>query len=171
MKWVCVGEGRAPGWLAGGLLPCCKTCRCQGLACQGLVCYHKRQHRQLGRPARPPLQRRFSGLSSLLTPQLEPAPPRRVSGTHANPLGIKTDAPPSVVWDIIRCWVADHPVKPPKEGSYGESAKLVALARLGSLLSAAAPPSAERLGLGWGTALTLPTGSRAGLTCGRLSHC
>lgn len=43
----------------------------------------------------------------------------RVSSTHANPLGIKTDAPSSVVWDVIRCWVAEHPVKPPKEGSVG----------------------------------------------------
>lgn len=35
----------------------------------------------------------------------------RVSGTHANPLGIKTDAPPDVLWDIMRCWVAQHPTK------------------------------------------------------------
>jgi tRNA (guanine26-N2/guanine27-N2)-dimethyltransferase len=36
----------------------------------------------------------------------------RVSGTHCNPLGIKTDAPWNVIWDILRCWVRDHPVKP-----------------------------------------------------------
>lgn len=35
----------------------------------------------------------------------------RVSGTHANPLGLKTDAPPAVLWDILRCWVKEHPVK------------------------------------------------------------
>ena len=35
----------------------------------------------------------------------------RVSGTHCNPLGVKTDAPWDVIWDIMRCWVADHPVK------------------------------------------------------------
>lgn len=35
----------------------------------------------------------------------------RVSGTHCNPLGIKTDAPWAVIWDIMRCWVKDHPVK------------------------------------------------------------
>ncbi|GIL63660.1 hypothetical protein Vafri_17687 [Volvox africanus] len=29
----------------------------------------------------------------------------RVSGSHACPLALKTDAPPSVVWDIVRCWV------------------------------------------------------------------
>lgn len=33
----------------------------------------------------------------------------RVSGTHANPLGLKTDAPPSALWDVMRCWVAAHP--------------------------------------------------------------
>ncbi|CAL5223126.1 g5591 [Coccomyxa viridis] len=37
----------------------------------------------------------------------------RVSGTHANPLGLKTDAPPEVMWDIMRCWVAEHPSKKP----------------------------------------------------------
>ncbi|XP_057820427.1 tRNA (guanine(26)-N(2))-dimethyltransferase 2 isoform X2 [Cryptomeria japonica] len=35
----------------------------------------------------------------------------RVSGTHANPLGFKTDAPMDVIWDIMRCWVQLHPVK------------------------------------------------------------
>ena len=29
----------------------------------------------------------------------------RVSGTHVNPLGIKTDAPMEIIWDIMRCWV------------------------------------------------------------------
>jgi len=32
----------------------------------------------------------------------------RVSGSHANPLALKTDAPPHVIWDIMRCWVAEH---------------------------------------------------------------
>ncbi|KAK9683112.1 hypothetical protein RND81_10G117400 [Saponaria officinalis] len=36
----------------------------------------------------------------------------RISGTHASPLGLKTDAPMSVIWDIMRCWVKDHPIKP-----------------------------------------------------------
>uniref|UniRef100_J3LTI1 tRNA (guanine(26)-N(2))-dimethyltransferase n=2 Tax=Oryza brachyantha TaxID=4533 RepID=J3LTI1_ORYBR len=35
----------------------------------------------------------------------------RISGTHANPLGLKTDAPWDVIWDIMRCWVKNHPVK------------------------------------------------------------
>ena len=47
----------------------------------------------------------------------------RVSSTHANPLGVKTDAPFSAVWDIIRCWVQDHPVKGHDADSYGMLAK------------------------------------------------
>ncbi|KXZ45265.1 hypothetical protein GPECTOR_56g361 [Gonium pectorale] len=34
----------------------------------------------------------------------------RVSGSHACPLAIKTDAPPSVVWDVVRCWVRKNGV-------------------------------------------------------------
>ncbi|XP_077211258.1 tRNA (guanine(26)-N(2))-dimethyltransferase 1-like [Tasmannia lanceolata] len=44
----------------------------------------------------------------------------RVSGSHVNPLGIKTDAPMDVIWDIMRCWVKNHPVKaqpPDQSGS------------------------------------------------------
>lgn len=29
----------------------------------------------------------------------------RISGTHVNPLGLKSDAPMEVIWDIMRCWV------------------------------------------------------------------
>ncbi|KAK8977050.1 hypothetical protein V6N11_019718 [Hibiscus sabdariffa] len=28
----------------------------------------------------------------------------RISGTHVNPLGLKSDAPMDVIWDIMRCW-------------------------------------------------------------------
>ncbi|KAF2299243.1 hypothetical protein GH714_031092 [Hevea brasiliensis] len=35
----------------------------------------------------------------------------RISGTHVNPLGLKSDAPMDVIWDIMRCWVKIHPVK------------------------------------------------------------
>ncbi|GAB4830749.1 hypothetical protein Ancab_004781 [Ancistrocladus abbreviatus] len=35
----------------------------------------------------------------------------RISGTHVNPLGLKSDAPMNVIWDIMRCWVKNHPVK------------------------------------------------------------
>ena len=35
----------------------------------------------------------------------------RASQSHANPLAVKTDAPAGVVWDVLRCWVQEHPVK------------------------------------------------------------
>lgn len=35
----------------------------------------------------------------------------RISGTHVNPLGLKSDAPMDVIWDIMRCWVKNHPIK------------------------------------------------------------
>ncbi|KAI4346715.1 hypothetical protein L6164_007587 [Bauhinia variegata] len=35
----------------------------------------------------------------------------RISGTHVNPIGLKSDAPMDVIWDIMRCWVKTHPVK------------------------------------------------------------
>ncbi|KAI3799073.1 hypothetical protein L1987_34363 [Smallanthus sonchifolius] len=35
----------------------------------------------------------------------------RISGTHVNPLGLKSDAPMDVIWDIMRCWVKKYPVK------------------------------------------------------------
>lgn len=34
-----------------------------------------------------------------------------ISSSHASPLGLKTNAPMDVVWDIMRCWVKTHPVK------------------------------------------------------------
>ena len=43
----------------------------------------------------------------------------RVSSTHANPLGLKTDAPAGVMWDILRCWVREHPVKTPQADTPG----------------------------------------------------
>ena len=41
----------------------------------------------------------------------------RVSSTHCNPNGVKTDAPLSVVWDVMRAWVEQHPVKKQDESS------------------------------------------------------
>lgn len=35
----------------------------------------------------------------------------RISGTHVEPLGLKSDAPMNIIWDIMRCWVKGHPVK------------------------------------------------------------
>ena len=48
----------------------------------------------------------------------------RVSGSHANPLALKTDAPPHVIWEIMRCWVAEH-----CGGSRGEGAAAAAAAK------------------------------------------
>ena len=45
----------------------------------------------------------------------------RVSGSHSNPLAIKTDAPVDVLWDILRCWVKEHPVKPQPSPTPGEA--------------------------------------------------
>lgn len=35
----------------------------------------------------------------------------QISGSHVDPLALKTDAPMSIIWDIMRCWVKLHPVK------------------------------------------------------------
>nr|TKW21068.1 hypothetical protein SEVIR_4G186200v2 [Setaria viridis] len=35
----------------------------------------------------------------------------QTSGSHVDPLALKTNAPMSVIWDIMRCWVHLHPVK------------------------------------------------------------
>jgi tRNA (guanine26-N2/guanine27-N2)-dimethyltransferase len=32
----------------------------------------------------------------------------RISRTHVCALGLKSDAPMDVIWDIMRCWVRDH---------------------------------------------------------------
>eukprot|EP01112_Ceratiomyxa_fruticulosa_P010033 TRINITY_DN2633_c0_g1_i4.p1 TRINITY_DN2633_c0_g1~~TRINITY_DN2633_c0_g1_i4.p1 ORF type:complete len:677 (+),score=149.49 TRINITY_DN2633_c0_g1_i4:1310-3340(+) len=37
----------------------------------------------------------------------------KVSEAHAKPGSIKTDAPPEVLWDIMRCWAKLHPPKQP----------------------------------------------------------
>jgi len=38
----------------------------------------------------------------------------KVSSTHCNENGFKTDASIKVIWDILRCWVKLHPVKESK---------------------------------------------------------
>ena len=35
----------------------------------------------------------------------------RVSQSHTNPLALKTDAPQEFLWDVMRHWVQQHPVK------------------------------------------------------------
>ncbi|KAL6645867.1 hypothetical protein ACP70R_017475 [Stipagrostis hirtigluma subsp. patula] len=43
----------------------------------------------------------------------------RISSTHVNPLGLKSDALWEVVWDIMRCWVKNHPIKEQPRDSSG----------------------------------------------------
>ena len=50
-----------------------------------------------------------------------------MSGTHASPLGLKTDCPPASIWDIIRSWVALHPVARKLEPG-SAAAKILAVA-------------------------------------------
>jgi len=45
----------------------------------------------------------------------------RVSGCHSNALGIKTDAPVETLWDILRCWVKEHPVKSVSDETPGKA--------------------------------------------------
>ena len=35
---------------------------------------------------------------------------RQVSGSHCEKGALKTNAPPSAVWDVLRCWERKHPV-------------------------------------------------------------
>lgn len=56
-------------------------------------------------------------------PSLSPSfSPPSVSSCHASPLGLKTDAPWHVIWDIMRCWVRQTSAaagsRPPDPGSY-----------------------------------------------------
>ncbi|VAI07268.1 unnamed protein product [Triticum turgidum subsp. durum] len=43
----------------------------------------------------------------------------QISSSHCNPLGLKSDAPWDVIWDIMRCWVKNHPIKEQPRDSPG----------------------------------------------------
>mmetsp|Transcript_12381 Transcript_12381/g.40751 ORF Transcript_12381/g.40751 Transcript_12381/m.40751 type:complete len:565 (-) Transcript_12381:377-2071(-) len=45
----------------------------------------------------------------------------RVSGSHASPLALKSDAPMEVLWDVFRHWIKDHPVKEISEKTPGQA--------------------------------------------------
>lgn len=45
----------------------------------------------------------------------------RVSSSHANRDALKIDAPPSVVWDVMRSWCKRNPVKDPKDRSFAKA--------------------------------------------------
>jgi len=44
----------------------------------------------------------------------------RVSAQHKDPKALKTDAPPEVMWDIMRCWVKKHPIHANQREKKGE---------------------------------------------------
>ncbi|TPX38214.1 hypothetical protein SmJEL517_g00413 [Synchytrium microbalum] len=48
----------------------------------------------------------------------------QVSISHALKASVKTNAPPRIIWDIMRSFVKQHPIKTPKEGSL--AAKILA---------------------------------------------
>lgn len=50
----------------------------------------------------------------------------RVSNQHKEPTAIKTDAPPDVVWDIMRCWVQKYPVGDRGKKENSAAAKILA---------------------------------------------
>ncbi|XP_037420405.1 probable tRNA (guanine(26)-N(2))-dimethyltransferase 1 [Triticum dicoccoides] len=43
----------------------------------------------------------------------------QISSSRCNPLGLKSDAPWDVIWDIMRCWVKNHPIKEQPRDSPG----------------------------------------------------
>ncbi|XP_049576596.1 tRNA (guanine(26)-N(2))-dimethyltransferase isoform X2 [Syngnathus scovelli] len=93
-----------------------------------------------GNPARFATSKRMEGMLSMVTEELEDTPlyytvdglsstihcntppllqfrsallhaGHRVSLSHACKNAVKTDAPPAVIWDIMRCWEKSNPVK------------------------------------------------------------
>ncbi|KAM6288857.1 LOW QUALITY PROTEIN: tRNA (guanine(26)-N(2))-dimethyltransferase, partial [Aegotheles albertisi] len=51
----------------------------------------------------------------------------RVSLSHACKNALKTDAPPAVLWDIMRCWVKIHPVKRERLAETTPAARILAV--------------------------------------------
>lgn len=49
----------------------------------------------------------------------------KVSGCHANVAGFKTDAPQSVIWDILRCWCKTTSVKDRKNALHSPATALL----------------------------------------------
>lgn len=51
----------------------------------------------------------------------------RVSLSHACKNAVKTDAPPAVLWDIMRCWTKLHPVKRERLAESSPAARILAV--------------------------------------------
>ena len=51
----------------------------------------------------------------------------RSSQHHRDPDAIKTDAPPRVLWDIMRCWIKKHPISEKRLAEGGAASKILAV--------------------------------------------
>ncbi|KAM8987135.1 tRNA (guanine(26)-N(2))-dimethyltransferase [Ara ararauna] len=74
----------------------------------------------------------------------------RVSLSHACRTAVKTDAPPAVLWDILRCWVRLHPVKRERLADTSPAARILAVEptlQASFAIRADANPSSRKRGL------------------------
>ncbi|KAM4643781.1 tRNA (guanine(26)-N(2))-dimethyltransferase isoform 2-T2 [Amazona ochrocephala] len=74
----------------------------------------------------------------------------RVSLSHACRTAVKTDAPPAVLWDILRCWVRLHPVKRERLTDTSPAARILAVEptlQASFAIRADANPSSRKRGL------------------------
>ncbi|NXD73733.1 TRM1 dimethyltransferase, partial [Eolophus roseicapillus] len=74
----------------------------------------------------------------------------RVSLSHACRTAVKTDAPPAVLWDIMRCWVQLHPVKHERLTDTSPAAQILAVEptlQASFAIRADANPSSRKRGL------------------------
>ncbi|XP_033927976.1 LOW QUALITY PROTEIN: tRNA (guanine(26)-N(2))-dimethyltransferase, partial [Melopsittacus undulatus] len=74
----------------------------------------------------------------------------RVSLSHACRTAVKTDAPPAVLWDILRCWVRLHPVKRERLTDPSPAARILSVEptlQASFAIRADANPSSRKRGL------------------------
>ncbi|XP_065520512.1 tRNA (guanine(26)-N(2))-dimethyltransferase isoform X2 [Lathamus discolor] len=100
----------------------------------------------------------------------------RVSLSHACRTAVKTDAPPAVLWDILRCWVRLHPVKRERLTDTSPAARILAVEptlQASFAVRADANPSSRKRGLKrfpenpeafWGPKARAKTGRRESST-------
>ncbi|KAM9514139.1 LOW QUALITY PROTEIN: tRNA (guanine(26)-N(2))-dimethyltransferase [Guaruba guarouba] len=70
--------------------------------------------------------------------------------SHACRTAVKTDAPPAVLWDILRCWVRLHPVKRERLADTSPAARILAVEptlQASFAIRADANPSSRKRGL------------------------
>ncbi|KAM7074497.1 tRNA (guanine(26)-N(2))-dimethyltransferase isoform 1-T1 [Ciconia maguari] len=74
----------------------------------------------------------------------------RVSLSHACKNAVKTDAPPAVLWDIMRCWTKIHPVKRERLAETSPAARILSVEptlQASFVLRDDANPSSRKRGL------------------------